>query len=165
MNDIAKDHPDLVADIAKSWFDESNVNMTRMLRHGCRTLLKSDHSGALTLFGYEQPDLKEIDFRLEVASVAIGSTLSFVFCFHSNRDQDLMIDYVMYHQKSNGELTPKVFKWKKVKVFAGQSLEYKKVHSFKKVTTRRYYAGTHKVDLKVNGQILFQQEFMLKPSP
>ena len=40
LNDIAKDHPDLVADIAARWMKGASQERKKLIRHGCRTLIK-----------------------------------------------------------------------------------------------------------------------------
>lgn len=40
LNDIAKDHPDIVADISARWMQGANEKRQKLVRHACRTLLK-----------------------------------------------------------------------------------------------------------------------------
>ena len=44
----------------------------------------------------------------------------------------------------------------------GQSMDLQKKHAIKAITTRRYYAGTHRLEIQVNGKILGGVEFELR---
>ena len=39
LNDIAKAHPDLVAELAKEWMEDADANRRRLVRHATRTLI------------------------------------------------------------------------------------------------------------------------------
>lgn len=163
LNDIAKDHPNLVADIAVNWMKEANKNRQRLLRHACRTLLKQGNTTALQAFGYDIPQLKNYQLDIATPKVAINQSLVFSFSLSSDRhkDQALMIDYVIHHQKKNGTTSPKVFKWKKVILPAKQTLSMTKKHAFKLITTRAYYSGQHSVEILINGVSVAKDDFSL----
>ena len=76
-----------------------------------------------------------------------------------NTQQNLMIDYVVYHMKANGEQTPKVFKYKKANIDPEEVIKVKKNHSFRPVTTRRYYPGVHAIQPQINGK-LFERVYI-----
>ena len=50
LNDISKDHPDLVLDISKKWYGKSEKT-DRLIKHACRSMLKAGNKRALLLFG------------------------------------------------------------------------------------------------------------------
>ncbi|WP_395338317.1 DNA alkylation repair protein [Ningiella sp. W23] len=156
LNDIAKDHPELVVQIGEKWLQDANENRTRLVRHALRTLFKKGEPEALALFGFHPPKLGDVHLRLPKTHVSFGGELYFSVQIRSesmnSEPQKIMLDYVVYHQKSNGQLSPKVFKWKVVDLKANETLELSKTHSFKAVTTRKYYCGEHKLALLVNGQ-------------
>ena len=52
LNDISKDHPDLVAEIARRWWSAGGRDRRRLVRHALRTLIKRGHAGALDVLGY-----------------------------------------------------------------------------------------------------------------
>lgn len=154
LNDIAKDHPDLVADLALSWMNGADINRQRLIQHACRTLLKQGHVKALQVFGFHELILQQTEVMVSTPTVKVGEALSFSVDLLSatNNEQNLMIDYVIHHQKKNGSMTPKVFKWKKLTLSTEQQkVTLAKTHSFKKVTTRTYHAGKHAVEVIVNG--------------
>ena len=50
LNDISKDHPDLVLDISEKWYGKSEKT-DRLIKHACRSMLKAGNKRALLLFG------------------------------------------------------------------------------------------------------------------
>ncbi len=53
LNDIGKDHPELLTDLARQWLDDAPVPAMRqsLLRHALRTAIKRGDTQALALFG------------------------------------------------------------------------------------------------------------------
>ncbi len=51
LNDITKDNPQIVIDIAKRWLGFSK-NRDKLVKHACRTLLKAGNQEVLKIFGY-----------------------------------------------------------------------------------------------------------------
>lgn len=163
LNDIAKDHPDLVATIAADWLLKADKNRQRLVKHGCRTLLKQGHPRVLKSFGFHPAVLNSIKLDLNKTQLHFGDVLTFTLSLTNGteRPQRLMIDYAIHHLKANGTRTAKVFKWKNIEVAAGKSLVLQKNHGIKPITTRVYYPGTHFVEVIINGQILHKQQFEL----
>lgn len=79
----------------------------------------------------------------------------------SKRAQTLAIDYAVHHVKGNGSASPKVFKGWVLQLPAGGTKELEKVHAMREITTRRYYAGRHKVTVQINGQVVAENSFVL----
>jgi hypothetical protein len=82
------------------------------------------------------------------------------------RAQSLMIDYAIHHVKSDGSLSPKVFKCKAILLAPGHSHTIERRHAMRPITTRRYYPGQHRITILVNGAESASESFILKmPSP
>lgn len=163
LNDIAKDHPDwLVEQLGRHWA-AAGAHRKRLMRHGCRTLVKAGHPGALRLLGYDTAQVRVDALQLAERKVLFGENLGFSVQLQSTsaRAQQLVVDYVVYLRKANGALSPKVFKWKQVNLPAGERLELAKQHSFRAVTTRRYYPGEHALAVQINGVQFAKQSFTL----
>ena len=45
----------------------------------------------------------------------------------------------------------------------GERLDRTREHSFRAITTRRYYPGPHAIELQVNGIVMGRAEFELRP--
>lgn len=163
LNDIAKDHPNKVAKIAKDWWDEDSKERTKLIKHACRTLLKNGHPEVLALFGYPPAKLKNIVLNLSKKSLEVGGEQKIILTIENKlaQAQKLLIDYAMYHQKANGKMSPKVFKWTSVTLAPNSQKTFIKKHSFKPVTTRKYYLGQHRVEVLVNGKAFVAEDFEL----
>ncbi len=158
LNDIAKNQPDLVAEIAKDWLREADTNRRRLVKHACRSLIKKGHSGALDAFGYSPPKLSNVVLS-SPSKLRLGDDLTIDISFTAQTDQKLLIDYAIHFMRANGSLSPKVFKWTEIKVAAGEQIKLTKVHAYKPVTTRKDYAGRQIVSVQINGQDVAQSPF------
>lgn len=164
LNDIAKDHPDLVSGIAGNWLaGRPDSTRKKLVRHACRTLIKQGHQNTLKAFGYAEPQVSLASLSLDANKVHFGQNLRISVELHSETDgaQDLVIDYVMHHRKANGETSPKVFKWKTVTLPGRTDARLEKTHAFKPITTRTYYGGAHAVEIQINGLPFGRAEFEL----
>lgn len=163
INDIAKDHPEWVARLAERWMQDASETRQRLLRHACRTLIKQGHAPTLAVFGYQAIDGLTASAMVSQCEVALGELVE-ISCSISaalTRSQPIVIDYRVHHQKANGSTTGKVFKWKTTTLKNGETLIERKKHSLKRVTTRVYYPGFHRVEVLVNGEVVAETGFEL----
>ena len=162
LNDIAKDHPDMVAEIAAGWLKNADKNRKRLVKHACRTLIKQGHKGALAAFGYGPVSGLQCDLKINTPSVEYGGGLGFEAVFHGGGEaQKVMVDYAIHFVKANGKTAPKVFKWKDTKL-AGGRLSAMRNHGIKPITTRKYYPGEHMLEIFVNGVSVATAAFELR---
>lgn len=163
LNDIAKDHPELVADIAVRWLQGASKNRQRLVRHACRTLIKNGHKKTLAALGYISPAIHSAEVSVLTPQVVFGEALEFSLSLGSNasESQPLMIDYIVHHLKANGSTSAKVFKWSSTSVAPGKALTLQKKHPIKPITTRVYYAGLHSLEVVVNGVAVGRADFEL----
>lgn len=163
LNDIAKDHPELVADIAKRWLKGADRNREKLVRHACRSLIKQGHTATLEAFGLNPPEILVEGPQVLTAEVAYGDTVGFniELVSTSSKTQDLVIDYLIHFKKANGTLAPKVFKWTKLTLAPGERLTLSRSHAIRPITTRVYYGGTQAVSLRINGLDFGFSEFEL----
>ena len=164
LNDIAKDHPDLVADIANDWMKGASKNRTRLVRHALRTLIKDGHPEALRALGYGPADVTLTHFDILTPHVELGGAVEFALEIASPtaKDQPLIIDYAVHHMRANGKMTAKVFKWKTFTLKGNGTFCGTRRHAFKPITTRRYYSGQHRIDILLNGKTLAGATFDLQ---
>ncbi|MED5618381.1 hypothetical protein [Ideonella sp. BN130291] len=101
--------------------------------------------------------------EISPAAVAVGGALQIDVMLKSSQraSQNLVIDYAVHHVKANGSTSPKVFKGWRLELAPGETRRLSKRHSFKLITTRRYHAGRHRIELLVNGQTMAAAEFDL----
>lgn len=163
LNDIAKDHPELVADIAKRWLKGADRNREKLVRHACRSLIKQGHTETLEAFGLNPPEIRVEGPQVLTSEVAYGDAVGFniELVSTSSKTQDLVIDYLIHFRKANGTLAPKVFKWTKLTLAPGERLALSRSHAIRPITTRVYYGGKQAVSLRINGQDFGFSEFEL----
>lgn len=164
LNDIAKDHPDLVAETAAHWLKGADKDREKLVRHACRSLIKQGHAATLKAFGLNPPELELTGPMISTKVVPYGDALGFGIELTSTsaRTQSLVLDYLVHFKKANGALSPKVFKWTKLQLEPGQVVKLEREHAIRPITTRVYYGGTQAVSLRINGQDFGFAEFELK---
>lgn len=162
LNDIAKDHPEVVVDICRRWLTEvrsgrasARPNREWIVKQALRSLVKAGHPGALELMGAgAKPKIRLEDVRMTPQRVRQGGrvecTLSLVSA--SRAPQDLLIDYAVHYVKADGRTNPKVFKLKRVTLGRGEVLPIRIPLKLADLTTRTHYPGRHAVELMVNGR-------------
>ena len=172
LNDIAKDHPEVVIELAQHWLTESTASNAKtrlkLVRHACRTLFKQGNPAALALFGYGDVTEVQCDIALAENQVQWLGDLEFSIVLNNAQSlkcsEKLMVDYVVHYQKANGKLAPKVFKWMDKdlgKNAVSNSERFSKKHSFKTVTIRKHYPGIHRIEVMINGVKKAEAEFTL----
>lgn len=162
LNDISKDHPQLVVQTLEKWNEDGTKEVAWITGHALRSLVKSADTGALALLGYLPADTVTVErFTITPATIMLGETLTFELTLLAEKTQNLMVDYVIHFVKANGKTSEKVFKWRKTKIKAGDPLHLSKNHAIKPITTRKYYAGVHLVEVQLNGRRLAQASFTL----
>ncbi len=165
LNDISKDHPKLVIKILKRWKRIKSHDMKWLIKHSLRTLEKAGNHDALTLLGYSpKAKVKAKHFKIDKSKVKLGESLgmSLTLTSTSKMPEDVVIDYIIMHQKANGKLSPKVFKWGKKTISKYKNLELTKNHPIKEISTRKYHPGHHEVHIQVNGKVIAKERFHLQ---
>lgn len=164
LNDISKDHPELVIETCHRWQADNVTARQWIIRHATRTLVKSGHPKVFPLLGFtRRPKLHVQPPELSTSHLLLGDTLgiSTRITSTSEKKQYVVIDYAVHYMKSNGQTAPKVFKWKNLRLKPGQSVLLEKSQPFKKITTRRHYGGEHKIEILVNGKHASETPFEL----
>lgn len=161
LNDIAKDHPELVLSIADRWLGHS-AETDWVVRHACRGLLKKGNAAALAHFGF-QKGVKGIEITSFEFSpiVRLGGRLEFSFEI-KNTESDpaqLRLEYGIDYQTLSGKISTKVFKIKELSLSSGESAKIAKYQGFQDFTTRKHYVGKHILRILVNGTELDKAEF------
>lgn len=164
LNDIGKDHPQLLADTARRWLRGATPEREWVVRHALRWAVKQGAPWALDVLGFGQAARVALgQVTLHPARARIGGALHVAFDLHnpSKRHQHLLIDLQVHYIKANGVGSPKVFKLKTVDLAPGQAVHLQKRLSLAEMTTRKHHPGEHRVDVLVNGQALPLGSFQL----
>ena len=154
LNDIAKDNPDIVIQIAKQWQGKSKET-DAIIKHGCRTLLKQGNSDILMHFGLEDNSKIEVtNFKIIKKAICVGENLEFSFLLQNNDDKTQLVrlEYGIHYLRKNGQLSKKLFKITERQINPKEQIEIQRRPSFKIITTRQFYIGQQKLSIIVNGQ-------------
>ena len=156
LNDISKDHPDRVVDVAARWWTDGDEDRRRLVRHGLRTLVKQGHAPALAVLGYGP------DSPAEVASVSVSPervtigdrvAVEVVVVNPATEPCGALVDLRMHFVRADGSTSPKVFKGRELDLPAGGSGTVRKTISLAQLSTRRHHPGGHRVEVLVNGVV------------
>ncbi len=177
LNDISKDHPHLVLDLAERWWSDGDQRRRRMLRHALRTLVKRGEPAALGILGHAPaPHVRVAAVAVEPAEVVIGDRVRISATLVDSRTptptttpresaQEVAVDFVVHFVKANGTTAPKVFTGGRRVVGPGDRITVTRSLSVAQMSTRTHYPGPHRVEVQVNGTRVAAPGFVLLPAP
>jgi len=171
LNDIAKDHPELVISLAQTWIGK-DAKTDWIIRHGCRTLIKQSSPQIMELFGYakhasaeeeESPLVAFAAIEVDPETVAIGGEVSLRYRVQLREGEPakLRIEYGIAFVKSGGKTSLKRFLLSDREYAGGASASSVRAHRFADLTTRKHYSGLHLVTLWVNGREVASAELLV----
>lgn len=151
LNDISKDHPDLVLALAEKWIGK-NPQTDWILKHGLRSLLKKGDPKALKLFGVG--DTKKVvvqNLKMAGPGFRIGKLIEFQFqIVNQSALRTLRVEYAIEYVKKRGTTSKKVFKISERPFSKGHHVIIRR-HSLRQMTTRKHYPGLHRLEVLING--------------
>lgn len=152
LNDISKVDSSLAFKTGQAWLQHPETHRT--VKHGLRTLLKAAHADSLRLFGYAALDQFELlSFKADQAQITLGDALNLALVFQLREAAKLRVEYLVHYQKKNGNTSSKVFQWSE-KSYAEGRHELQKKQRFQDLSTRKHYPGKHRIEVRVNGEIV-----------
>ena len=157
LNDIARDHPALVVDLAARWMSgDPSPERRSLVARALRSRIKAGDPAALAALGHGGAEGLEITGLRAAPTARIGEALTFRVDLHNRSEAPVsaVVDYRVHHAGARTERAPKVFKLRTLTLPPNGSVSVEKKHSLKVVTTRTLYPGTHRIEVQVNGQIL-----------
>ncbi len=155
LNDIGKDHPAVLVETAQRWLVGATEERRWIVRHALRSAVKRGEAGALGLLGFGAVARVSLErVRITPRRPAIGSavTLTFDIAGRAVRPQRLLVDLRVHYVKANGTTGSKVFKLRELDLAPRGVGSFSKRLSLAQLTTRKHYAGTHRVEVLVNGR-------------
>lgn len=163
LNDIAKDHPAVVVAWLRAHLPGAPAPRRALLRHASRTLIKQGHPEVLAAWGLGAPLRGKVTFALEPGRIELGEAIELSLVIHATAKtpQRVIVDYAVHHVKADGGSAAKVFKGWALELGPGETRALRKRHAVKPITTRKYYAGKHRVEVLVNGRPVGEAAFVL----
>jgi 3-methyladenine DNA glycosylase AlkC len=152
LNDIAKDHPQVVLNVAQNWSGLGS-DTDAIIKHGSRTLLKQGHADILKHYGLYDKGILLTDFKILTPHIKIGESLEFSFSILNENptDQKVRLEYAIYYKKQNGQNTKKVYKISERIYPAGATISIVRKQKFVLITTRKFHLGDHQISMIING--------------
>jgi 3-methyladenine DNA glycosylase AlkC len=161
LNDISYTHPDYLIKVAKDWVG-NHQHTDWIIKHACRSLLKKGHPEALALFGFgDDKSIELTDFTLEQEQIKMGESIWFSFRLVASKALPVRVEYAIDFVKSKGQRTKKVFMISSTQMKENEIRTFSKHHSFKELTTRKHYKGTHTLSIIINGAVKASLDFDL----
>ncbi len=173
LNDISKDNPEIALDLAERWLKNADDNLIKLVKHGLCGLLKKGDKRALQLFSINDDHQATIElfairsalgFDLQKNLVKVGNNLEFSFKLINHKKTKIRpiirLEYVIYFLMKNGQYSKKIFQIVQKHFDEGEFI-FNKKHSFRVISTRKYYEGRHKMGLILNGAEVITKEFNL----
>ncbi len=188
LNDISKDHPELVISVARRWWADASAERQRLIRHALRTLVKRGDPAALELLGHAGADhLAVAEVTIDPVEVSVGGTVRIVASVADTRPapgapepsasgqgpdesqkepgEEVAVDFVVHFVKANGSAAPKVFKGGRRALGPGEQVQFTRSVSIAQMSTRTHHPGVHRVEVQVNGRRFDGGQFVVLPTP
>ncbi|MCX4190016.1 DNA alkylation repair protein [Methylophaga sp. OBS3] len=164
LNDLSKSHPEKILQLCREWQKDATPVRLWIIGRALRTLQKQAHPEALAILGYQQYLAINHRFSLSQHEYQLGEAVELVAELHnvSDKTQSLLVDYELHLPRANGAMSSKVFFWQRLTLAAGESIALQKKQLMQQLSTRKLYPGQHEIRLRVNGQVLAGEAFMLK---
>ncbi|MBD3919167.1 DNA alkylation repair protein [Paenibacillus sp. PR3] len=157
LNDIAKDHPQLVLQTASNWIG-THRDTDWIVRHACRTLIRKADPAALALFGYAEEVQGEsvavaasIEAKPSELKIGDNCELLYELRVRDGEPARIRVEYGIYFVKAKGQTSRKLFLLSDKTVPGGSVVSGQRTHRFADLTTRKHYPGEHRIVLVVNG--------------
>ena len=154
LNDIGKDHPDVLVETATRWLENATEERRWIIRHALRSAVKRGEAGALRVLGFGDKAVVAVEkVRITPSRPPIGSSVRIMCEVASQASgvQRVLVDLRVHYVKANGKSSPKVFKLKTVELAPKQTIAFSKTLALTQLTTRTHYPGLHRIELLVNG--------------
>ena len=154
LNDIGKDHPELLTTVAKRWLRGASEERRWIVNHALRSAVKRADPGALGALGYgTKAEVSLRNKRVTPERLKIGGSVTVSFTLVNTRAsaQRIMVDLVVHFVKARGT-GAKTFKMKALTLAPRGQVTVSKKIGLKQLTTRKHYPGVHEVETLINGR-------------
>jgi len=167
LNDVSRTNPDLVLATLHRWKasgKQDSKEMEFITRQALRTLIKTGHPSTFTFLGFStDPKVSVSGLRIKTNPVVLGNSLEFELIITAQKDEQLIIDYILrFPNKVGSGHNKKVFKLKPATLRKGEVLTLFKKHPMRQMTTRKLYNGTYRLEIQINGKRMAETTFEVR---
>jgi len=165
LNDISKIDPLFVLKLLDKWRNsqkQTKEEMTYIINHSLRTLVKKGHKETLEFLGHNSnPKIEVSKINISNTNLFMNDYLQFDFEITSKSNNNLVVDYIIDYPMANKKRSLKVFKIKKIKMSNGEKIVIFKRMQFKPMTTKKLYSGDYILTIQINGKVYSSKGFTL----
>jgi 3-methyladenine DNA glycosylase AlkC len=181
LNDISKDNLEIALETAERWFGQlhggtrvasrhggrstlaTKAETDALVRHALRNELKKGNPRALKLFSLAESTKAKIhELRVTPTNITIGESVRIEFALSTPATEKLRLEYWVFFIKAGGAAIKKVFHVAEKEFAHGKKHAFSKKHRFQNFTTRKHYAGAHRIVIAVNGQKKAETQVLLQ---
>jgi 3-methyladenine DNA glycosylase AlkC len=159
LNDVYREDTPLAMKYATRWWKHNTAHSKWIVKHGMRSAIKDGYEPALKLLGFSAVAFTQTKLIIHQKSISFDGVVQFNFEGKLNKPSDVIIDYAVHFVGSNDKPRIKVFKLKTLQ--KATELAIDKRHSFKPISTRKYYPGIHTISILANGKTIASETFEL----
>jgi 3-methyladenine DNA glycosylase AlkC len=155
LNDIGKDHPELLVDTARRWLVGAGEARRWIVGRALRSAVRRGEAGALAVLGVGRPAEVAVGaVHIAPRRPRIGGAVEIAFALTGTgaAPQRVLVDFRIHFVKADGKARSKVFKLKTIALAPGETVALSKRVSLAEMTTRRPHPGRHAVDAVLNGR-------------
>lgn len=170
LNDIGKDHPELLLDVCGRWLAEAPAPRRALVRHALRSLTKKGDPRALALLGFGAGGRVAVEAaEIAPARLRIGERLRVSFELvgkggaQGDGAAEVLVDLRVHYAKADGKARPRVFRLGSVQLAAGERRRLARTLSLRQMSTRTHHPGVHEVEALLNGAVVPLGRFELLP--
>jgi hypothetical protein len=154
LNDIGKDAPDVLLDVATAWTKDAPDARRALIAHALRSRVKAGDTRAIALLGHDTDANVRARVRAEPATVRIGDATTLTISLVNEGERaSCVVDLRVGYLDARGTARPKVRKGKKRVLEAGARDTFTYRLPFVNGTTRTHHPGAHRVEVLVNGAV------------
>jgi 3-methyladenine DNA glycosylase AlkC len=156
LNDIGKDHPDVLKDVAARWIRRAPPARRALVRHALRSLVKAGDRRALDVLGYGRATALRVTGGPAPRRVRIGEAarLRVEVANRGRAAVHVAVDLRVHFPRASGGSRVKVFKGASLRLSPGAAAAVEKSVRFAPRTTRAQLPGRHRVEALVNGRVV-----------
>jgi 3-methyladenine DNA glycosylase AlkC len=156
LNDIGKDHPAILTDVAAKWLVKASPARTWIVRHALRSAIKRGEAAALAVLDYapvKQIRIANAEIAPKRAKIGGKLTIAFDVTNAGKTPARLMVDFRIHYVKARGTASAKTFKLTALDLAPRATVRLAKSVSLKDMTTRKHHPGEHRVEAMINGHV------------
>ena len=164
LNEMSKSAKRLMLDFCKAWLGK-NKETDKIIKHALRTLLKNGDAEAMAMFGMNKPEGISIEALVCDKHVDIGGALHFSFHIvnSSGNPQKIRIGYDLCLPGAYGKMNLNKVRISERLCPSGK-IAIERKHPIVNTSARTLKPGESMVKITINGEIMAEEEFLLKPT-